>query len=484
MKKLIALLLTIILCVSVVACQKDGTDVQSTTEAPATTEAPKDETPAPLLAGFAERDFTPTEMGGIMPGSTGLPEAYGVEVPLFANAAAFTSGDTSIILVSMDILSFHEEYCNDMRKRINEATGVPEKNIMIAATHTHTSVAVEYQLWLCPPDLNTSGHAADMAVEAAIEAYENREEAKMGFGNIRNSTYTFCRDGVTESGDVKTWTAGAEKQASVPDSSVNVMRVDDADGNVKCFIVNYANHPDTYGTKLRYSSDYPGYLRQNLKKEFGEDVTVLYFNGTEGDINFVDYRNGTDKAYRGSGLNTAKIMGEGLAASVIKVNRHIKTDETAPIIESVSNIYTAARRRPTEEDLEWAKKALERGVGGLDYCFAVEYTTEDYSTVGDSYDLEIHTIRIGEWAMVGLPGEIYTDIGRAIKLDSPFELTSVISLANGTNGYITPDYILDTSAYPSRVSKYNAYSGYGTADLLISRSLAQLNQMKLVENMK
>ena len=65
-----------------------------------------------------------------------------------------------------------------------------------------------------------------------------------------------------------------------------------------------------------------------------------------------------------------------------------------------------------------------------------------------------------------------------IKTDSPFELTSVISLANGTHGYITPDKYLDTSCYPARVSKYNAYSGYGTADILINNSLAQLTQMK------
>ena len=475
MKKILALILALTFCVSVIACASDGKDAITT--APTTSAPVTEPAPAPLLAGFAERDFTPTEMGGIMPGSTNTPVAYGVEKPLLANAAAFTSGDTSVILVSMDILSFHEEYCNDMRKRINEATGVPEKNIMIAATHTHTSVALEYQLWLCSPDLKTSGHAADMAVEAAIAAYENRQESKMGFKSIRNSTYNFCRDGVTESGDIKTWYAGYDHQASIPDSNINVMRVDDTKGKIKCFIVNYANHPDTYGNKIRYSSDYPGYLRDALKAKYGEDVTVLYFNGTEGDINFVDYRNKTHTAYHGGSNNTAKNIGEGIANSVIRVNRHINTNETTPVIESISKKYTTARRLPTKEDFDWANRVVNTA-SGLDKCFAVEYTTEDYSKLGNTYDIEIHTIRIGEWAMVGLPGEIYTDIGRAIKDDSPYELTSVISLANGTHGYITPDNYLDTSCYPARVSMYNAYSGYGTADILINNSLAQLKEMR------
>jgi hypothetical protein len=350
---------------------------------------------------------------------------------------------------------------------------------MIAATHTHTSIALEYQVWLVEPDPVTSGHAADMAVEAAIEAYENRQEAKMGFKSMRNSTYSFCRDGVTESGDIKTWYAGVT-QATIPDSNVNVMRVDDANGKIKCFIVNYANHPDNYSNKIRYSSDYPGYLRDALKAEYGEEVTVLYFNGTEGDINCVDYKNKTHTEYYGGSKNTAKIIGEAIAETVIKVNRHIKTDDKHPVIESISKKYTTARRFPTEEDFEWAKKVVSTATG-LDKCFAVEYTTEDYSKLGNTYDIEIHTIRIGEWAMVGLPGEIYTDIGRAIKTDSPFEMTSVISLANGTHGYITPDRYLDTSCYPARVSKYNAYSGMGTADILINNSLKQLQDMKGVD---
>ena len=476
MKKFLALLLALTFCVSVVACASDGKDAIITTTAATTINQAAEPEPEPLLAGFAERDFTPTEMGGIMPGSTGTPAAYGVEMPLLANAAAFTSGDTSVILISMDMLSFHEEYGNAIRKRINEATGVPEKNIMIAATHSHTSIAVEYQVWLVEPDEKTSGHAADMAVEAAIAAYENREEAKMGFKSIRNSTYNFCRDGMTETGDIKTWYAGVT-QATTPDSNINVMRVDDTSGDIKCFIVNYANHPDTYSNKIRYSSDYPGYLREALKKEYGEDVTVLYFNGTEGDINFVDYKNKTHTEYHGGTNNTAKNIGEGIAKSVIQVNRHIRTDDTCPAIESISKTYTTARRLPTAKEFEWAANAIN-SASGLDKCFAVEYTTEDYSTLGNTYDIEIHTIRIGEWAMVGLPGEIYTDIGRAIKADSPYELTSVVSLANGTHGYITPDKYLDTSCYPARVSKYNAYSGYGTADILINNSLAQLNQMK------
>jgi hypothetical protein len=41
-------------------------------------------------------------------------------------------------------------------------------------------------------------------------------------------------------------------------------------------------------------------------------------------------------------------------------------------------------------------------------------------------------------AFVGLPGEIFTELGLAIKLASPFAWTSVVTLANDSPGYI-PD---------------------------------------------
>ena len=274
MKKLLSVLLALTFCLMTAACAGEGKDpIISTT--PSTTSPLSSNTPDTLLAGFAERDFTP-ERGGQIPGCT-MEVCTGVEVPLFANAAAFSVGDESVILISMDILSFKSKFCNEMRARINEATGVPTSNIFIAATHTHTGIALDYQLYLCPPNPEQSGHAADMAVEAAVEAWNNRAPSKLGTGKTYNDTYNFCREWHTEGGDVVTWKLGTEPISEV-DHSVNIIKVDDGDGKVKCLIVNYANHPDTYSSKIKYSADYPGYLRESLKRRYGEDVVVLYFN--------------------------------------------------------------------------------------------------------------------------------------------------------------------------------------------------------------
>ena len=462
------------------SCANDGKDpIVSTTQSntQSTTTAPNSDVVVPdtLLAGFAERDFTPSR-GGQIPGCT-VEICSGVEIPLFANAAAFEIGDESLILISMDILSFKAKYCNEMRARINEATGVPTSNIFIAATHTHTGIALDYQLYLCPPNPEQSGHAADMAVEAAVAAWESRSPAGLGTGKTRNDTYNFCREWFTEDGDVKTWSLGTAPISEV-DHSVNIVRVDNASGELKCLIVNYANHPDTYSLKRKYSADYPGYLRQKLKEKYGEDVVVLYFNGCEGDVNYVDYKDKTHYEYHGGSLNTAKIIGEAVARDVIKIANKIKTTDT-PAIRSISRTYDAPQRKPTEEMIESAKERIKyMSPSGLDYAFMLEYATEDYSTLGDTFEIEIHTVELGDFAIVGLPSEIFSEIGLKIKAASPYENTMVVGLANGTHGYIAPDFVQGTSSYVARFSKYNAYAGVGTADILINNSVAMLKEMK------
>ncbi len=54
-------------------------------------------------------------------------------------------------------------------------------------------------------------------------------------------------------------------------------------------------------------------------------------------------------------------------------------------------------------------------------------------------EAEIQVVAIGDQlAIVGLPGEIFTELGMCIKRNSPFPHTIVAELTNGEIGYI-PD---------------------------------------------
>jgi hypothetical protein len=437
-----------------------------------------------MLIGFAERDITPIS-DKIMPGDFWPVEVK--EAPhgkLLVTAAAFTSGDESVILISMDILSSTCAYADKLRERISEATGVPVSNILVAAIHTHTGPLVEYPVWTTPASPETSGRTADLTVEAAKAAWENRAEAKLGVGKTREIRYSFNRDFYMVDGSVLMNPGNHEHEIVRPaggvDHSVDVMRVDDMDGNIKCFIVNYANHPDCHQkNKKSFSGDFPAALRRGLKRVYGEGVFVLFFNGPCGDVNCIDWLGTTSDSYYGGIKNAPEAIGAGLTSTVVQINADIKADNTAPEIKAISKDTILARRYKTDADYAWAQEIAKdmESHNAMDRAFATEYIEKD-DDVSPEVEFEIYTIRLGDWAIVGLPSEIFTDIGRRIKTASPFENTLIFELSNGTHGYIATKIVHESTAYESKVSKYNAYTAKDSGDRIVEAALRQLEELK------
>lgn len=433
-----------------------------------------------MKVGFAEVEFTPP-IGTIMPGGFLPVESVASCGGLFASAVAFTENDRTVILISMDVLSSKPYYTDDIRMRISKETGVPKDNIMVMAIHTHTGPAVEYKGWHCEANLEVSKNTADKTVEAGIAAWKNREEGKLGIGDCIEPRYSFNRDFYMMDGNIvmnPTDKKNIVKCAGPVDHSVNIMRVDDMNGEIKGFLVNYANHACCHGmsNKNHLSADFPGFMRRALKKYYGEQIKVLFFNGTAGDINCLDFSNHTD-TYYWNGL-APETIGQGLAADVIGVSQNMHVDITDPYIDALSEKCITSRRYKTQKDYEWALEIAKdmASHNAVERAYAQEYLKpeEDYPK---EVELEVHTIRIGPWTIVGLPSEIYTEIGLRIKWASPYKNTVVFELANGTHGYIAPRYVVNSTTYETKYSPVNSFCGEETADKLVEHSIKQLGKM-------
>lgn len=440
-----------------------------------------------MLAGFAEYDITPPigkEIpGGFSPCLTTEP-ARG---KLLATAMAVTTDTASLIFVSTDTLSMQISFSDRIRNRISEATGVPFDHILIGSTHTHTGGALDYQVWLCSPDLEVASITEEGVVSAAIAAFNARTEAKLGIGRGEESRYSFCRDFFMRDGSIKMNPSRKTPEdiqkmlrpVGTPDHSVNVMRIDDPNGEIRAFIVNYANHPDCHASnKQSFSADFPGALRRNLKRVYGDRIAVLFFNGTAGDINCIDFKYGTDRSYYGGTKNAPEAIGAGLSSTVVAISSGINTEVSNPEMKAISRNIPLDRRYKSAEDYAWAQEVAKdmASHGSMIRAFATEYLESD-DDVTPIIDFEIHTIQLGPWAIVGLPSEIFTEVGRRIKTASPFENTVIFELSNGTHGYIATQVVHESTAYESKVSKINACTAPDSADRIVKAAVAQLHEL-------
>ncbi len=89
--------------------------------------------------------------------------------------------------------------------------------------------------------------------------------------------------------------------------------------------------------------------------------------------------------------------------------------------------------------------------------------------------LEVQAFRLGpETAIVTLPGEIFVELGLAIKAASPFKTTLVIELANDS-----PDYVPTQKAFAEgSYEVVNSQIESGGGEMLAKAAIALLKELK------
>ncbi|HQI27454.1 MAG TPA: hypothetical protein PLT20_05155, partial [Sedimentisphaerales bacterium] len=217
-------------------------------------------------------------------------------------------------------------------------------------------------------------------------------------------------------------------------------------------LVNFALHLDTLGG-TQYAADYPYFVEQILREEFGKDFVLLFGNGTCGDINHID----VTKRER----LTTETIGTTLGRTVVEGLKQAKA-VAEPRLAVRREIIDAPVQQFTPSEIEQAKRDMDKiGTAEMSFLDQVKaYKIVDVQSRGESVPLEVQVIRISdEVAVVGLPGEVFADLGLAIKKASPFPITLVIELCQDDPAYIPTEKAFAEGSYETVNSRIEPGSG-------------------------
>ena len=139
------------------------------------------------------------------------------------------------------------------------------------------------------------------------------------------------------------------------------------------------------------------------------------------------------------------------------------------------------------EELPLARKYVALHEAGLDSEIpykAMQLTTvvaEAYRMLAlqngpEEYKLDLSLVTIGSIAMLGIPGEPFTDIGVEIKKAKGWELIMPCSLTNGDLGYYPMKSAYDEGGYEARSSIFKA----GVAEIIIEEAKKLLEGSKKI----
>ena len=387
-------------------------------------------TTASLQAGVAATDITPTVGDVHYRGSS-----TGVLDPLMAKAVVFRQGQQQAALVLCDVIGISFDQSDAVRKLAAEKTGIPYENICVAATHTHTGRFSE----------KAANEMVQKIAQAVVEAQALAEPLKLQVAVTEQHGLAFHRRFVMKDGSVRMnpgfLNPDIVRPAGPIDPDVGILLLrSPKDNRAIASLTNFAMHLDTVGGS-EYSADYPYFLEQSLKKELGEDFISVFTTGTCGNINHFDVSK--PRPQKGH-QTTTKYLGQTLARTVIAAMSELK-DASRPSLAVRRTVIQAPLQEYTEEELAWAKLTDdERKPLVQERPFLQRFRASKIRSLaamrqrwGNTLPMEVQVFRLSDdVAIVALPGEVFVELGLAIKKASPFATTFIIELANNSPAYI------------------------------------------------
>lgn len=432
-----------------------------------------------LRVGAAQVDITPKN-GTPMAGYYRFRAVGGVLDPIFAKSIVIEKDGAHVVLVALDLSGTTRPIVEAARKAIQEQCGIEGDHVLISGTHTHTGPQLARGSLM--DDITKANSPPGMAYMKALPEWIARSvkeakaklapaEASAVIGRAEGISFNrrVLREGVQEAiWQPRTLNPATDKPAGPVDPDVGVLLFNAGVKPVAGYL-NFAMHPTSVGGGLKISADYPGVFTKLVAERHGPGMVCLFANGCCGDINHTDYITGKRR--------TTQELGTALADAATAAWPNLKALNTfKPRVKSEQ--VTLQRRSFDEAAIAKAKdiaaRMMTENLGTVPMaeavCILETVAKKDIPLVA-----EVQVIAFSdELAIVSLPGEIFVELGLAIKKASPFKHTFIAELANGSIGYIP-----HRNAYPQgNYEVVSARGEAGTGERLVEVALKLLGEVK------
>ncbi len=422
-----------------------------------------------------------------------------------------------LAIVTADITGLDTAFAHRIRTVIEAQTGVPYERILLNASHSHASLwpRTDHKLhgeFDGPTDAERAYFERlpyDYAT-AVVTAIDRLAPARVSGGVGHAPGLAVNRRERTAEG---TTILGWNRDGFV-DEDVPTIRIDGHDGSAIATLVGFGCHPVTLGGEVPLTGpDFVGELRTRV--ELLRGGVCLFLQGAAGNIlplqAFCDQpglevdmgaRLGLEAAHAVADADPRVIDIErtlyGSVTPIILYRRRAADEQPAqevqvrrevlqlPLlaamtVEQMSDELTTRRadlaeqvrlgagpavRNPINYHVKWLEAMLERASHG---------------PLPDEVEAEIWAARLGDTAIVGTPGELFSELGAEVRRRSPFATTIFAGYCQGVQGYVATAEEYAFGGYEPTVGQ----RGYGhpapftpeAGRILVERSVALLESL-------
>ena len=434
-----------------------------------------------LQVGYSKANINP-HMGIRITGYYQIRRAEGVLDDLETVAIAINHGEKTMVWITVDNCGLGKDVFKRYRETLAEKVGLPIEAICVQATHTHTGPALRAVDFATEEDNKNIAEYIDFVekrlVDVAKLAIADLKPAKMGYGIGQAPNVAFIRRYRMKDGSVRTNPGVNNPDIVAPigqvDERVTVLRFD-REGATSVILVNFANHPDTVGGSL-ISGDWPSMTRRMVEKCL-DNTSCIMLNGAEGDVNHVnvhptkgdfnDMFNDFDGCSRGYGhtryiarvitagvlqafdkVNYVDVDGINYVQKVVDIPANVPDPKDMPLARKYNDLHNAGR----DDEIPFKAMMLTTVVAEAARMVRLEHGPE-------SFPFLLSAMSIGNVALIGIPGEPFNAIGKALKETEGWDLVIPCCYTNSAEGYFPMQDSYEEGGYEARGSNFKAGVG-------------------------
>jgi hypothetical protein len=392
----------------------------------------------------------------------GYPETTD-KIPLRAQAIIIDDGKNKVCMASCDVALLRRDILDEVAYEADSIYGIPFNNIMLGATHNHSASYINN---------NTIKKAILEAIGLANKKLKNAGEMdcyfSLGDATIGQNSRVILDDS-TILWVPTIYKFGYNRPTGPYDPQLPVLAFKDKQGNLEAIVFNHSTHNIDSPTDRVLSPGFYGTASQKIEKELG--CTVIFLPGAFGSTHVFDDCPNSERVFRvEQGIKKAFAKTEKRDIHrLISVKKEfefkIRTFNEAEQQKAVSDYCRKWFRVSTFWHAE-PEPVIQSFKNGRDEIAPFQ---------GKTRRTWIQVILVGDIAFVGVPGELFAELGNEIKRLSPFRYTYVVAIANDYIGYI-PDYdAFDFGGHQTWAN--SSISERGTGEAIVNHTVEILNSL-------
>ncbi|HXR40350.1 MAG TPA: neutral/alkaline non-lysosomal ceramidase N-terminal domain-containing protein [Terracidiphilus sp.] len=396
---------------------------------------------SPLQAGVARINLTPplemkAALGGY--GARMSRPAAGVHDAVWAKALVLAQAERRFAVVTADVLAFPPGFKAAVIQRL-VTIGLSAEQVLLLPSHSHTSI----DMMALHPGNGFGIPQAGIFHKELFEETADRLARVIGDAS-KNLVAVSAASAVISVPDRN---RNRRHGGAIHDTDLCVARIDTLDGRPLAVLVNWTAHPTFMDAKdMLFSGDWPGHLQRTMEALIGHGVTVMYYNGAEGD------QSPTPPSDCGSNWERAERYGREIGILAWQAWEKVQP-KAVKVFDYRTETIVLPPRQPHPDFMRSGGAEY-----GLDPARMKEFLERLVPSATHSTFL-----RLDDWVILGVPGEMAAQLGLEAKSETRritgAGCVTIGGLADEWVSYVLPAEEYRKGGYEASMSFYGETLG-------------------------